>query len=109
MKVGLQDIDPGDVEDTIIELEKSLNIVFANGELEPIETFGDLCDKVSEKINCSNANDCTKQQAFYLLRKACIEQLGVPRKQLRIDTPLALILNRENRKQKIRKLEQQTG
>ena len=107
--MGLDDIDSEEIEDTILEIEKSLKIEFAIDELQEVRTFGDLCDKVLKKIHYSKAKGCTSQQAFYRLRKLCVDELGIQDEHLRTATPLELILDRKNRRRSIKKIEEKTG
>ena len=66
----LDNIDPEDFGDTLLKLEKSFGIKFADNSMKDAKTFGDICDIIESQINLTDKDDCTTQQAFYKVRKA---------------------------------------
>lgn len=58
---GLKNVDPEDVEELLAKVEKSFDIKFVGNELIHIETFGELCDHIVNKIQLDHADDCTSQ------------------------------------------------
>ena len=71
-RVELKDIDSEDLEDMLLIIEKSFNIGFVTAEIA-VETFGELCDCIVNKINLRHEESCTTQQAFYKLSKVVAE------------------------------------
>lgn len=66
----LNNIDPENIEDLLVKVEKSFNIKFVGNELIALLTFGELCDHIVNKIKLDHSDNCTTQQAFYKLRNA---------------------------------------
>ncbi|WP_430401202.1 acyl carrier protein [Flavobacterium sp.] len=105
----LKNIDSEDIEDLLVEVEKSFGISFVGNELAHIATFGELCDHIADKIKLDNSNDCTSQQAFYKLREAILTTLQIDNKIITPDFPLTKILPRQNRRSTTKKLENHLG
>ncbi|WP_316832862.1 hypothetical protein [Pedobacter aquatilis] len=105
----LKNIDPDDINDLLVKVEKSFAIKFSDTELVHISTFGELCDHIVNKIQLDNADDCTSQQAFYKLRDAISSTLQIDKKTISINFPLADFLPRESRRSRTKKLEEQLG
>jgi len=57
----LQNIDPDDIGDVLVKVEKSFDIKFMGKELMHISTFGELCDHIMDKIQLDHSSDCTNQ------------------------------------------------
>lgn len=106
---GLKNVDPEDIEELLGKVEKSFDIKFIGNELVHIDTFGGLCDHIVNKIQLNHADDCTSQQAFYKLRDAISSILQVDHKIISTDLLLADILPPQNRRLKVRKLEDALG
>jgi acyl carrier protein len=105
----LKNIDPDDISDLLVKVEKSFDIKFGDTELMHISTFGELCDHIANKIQLDNSDDCTSQQAFYKLRDAISLTLQIDNKTISTNFSLADILPRESRRSRTRKLEEQLG
>ncbi len=84
-----------DVEDALREVEKSLNIHFAAGELKDLKTFGELTEIVLSKMPPDHVADCSTQQAFYKLRLAMTD--GNP--TIHPQTPLADLFPKKTRRE----------
>ena len=54
----LKNIDPDDISDLLVKVEKSFDIKFGDTELMHISTFGELCDHIANKIQLDNSNAC---------------------------------------------------
>ncbi|WP_343532994.1 hypothetical protein [Pedobacter sp.] len=106
---GLKNVDPEDIEELLGKVEKSFDIKFVGNELVHIDTFGGLCDHILNKIQLNHADDCTSQQAFYKLRDAISSTLQVDHKIISTDLLLADILPPQNRRLRVRKLEEALG
>jgi hypothetical protein len=107
MAVELHNIDPEDIEDWLMEVEKSFNFTFEQDELMAVQTFGDLSDHVISKLTLVQVNDCTTQQAFYKLRLAIEEVLQVD--SITPRTLLVDILPRKRRISTVKRLEGALG
>ena len=105
----LKNIDPDDISDLLVKVEKSFDIKFGDTELMHISTFGELCDHIANKIQLDNSDDCTSQQAFYKLRDAISLTLQIDNKTIFTNFSLADVLPRESRRSRTRKLEEQLG
>lgn len=105
----LKNIDPDDISDLLVKVEKSFDIKFGNTELMHISTFGELCDHIANKIQLDNSNDCTSQQAFYKLRDTISTILQIDKKTISTNYSLADLLPRQSRRSQTKKLEEQLG
>ena len=105
----LKNIDPDDISDLLVKVEKSFDIKFGDTELMHISTFGELCDHIANKIQLDNSDDCTSQQAFYKLRDAISLTLQIDNKTISTNFSLADILPRESRRSRTRMLEEHLG
>ncbi len=103
----LNNIDPEDIEDLLVKVEKSFNIKFVGNELVGLSTFGEVCDHITNKIELDHSDNCTKQQAFYKLRNAISSTLKID--NIKTDTLLAEILPRQNRISAVRQIENKLG
>jgi hypothetical protein len=105
----LKNIDPDDISDLLVKVEKSFDIKFGDTELMHISTFGELCDHIANKIQLDNLDDCTSQQAFYKLRDTISSTLQIDNKTISTNFSLADLLPRQSRRSRTKKLEKQLG
>ncbi len=105
----LKNIDPEDIEDLLVKVEDSFDTKFADNELAHVQTFGEMCDHIKNKIQLDHTDDCTTQQAFYKLRSSLISALQVDKEQITPDSILADLLPRQIRKSKTKQIEQGLG
>jgi hypothetical protein len=105
----LKNIDPDDISDLLVKVEKSFDIKFGDTELMHISTFGELCDHIANKIQFDNSDDCTSQQAFYKLRETISLTLQIDNKTISTNFYLADLLPRQSRRSRTKKLEKQLG
>ena len=103
----LNNIDPEDIEDLFVKVEKSFNIKFVGNELVGLSTFGELCDHIANKIELDHSDNCTTQQAFYKLRNAISSTLKI--ENVKTYTLLADILPKQNRISAVRQIENKLG
>jgi uncharacterized protein YpuA (DUF1002 family) len=68
-EINLRNVDPEDMDDVLVKIEKSFNISLNDTSVNDVQNFGKLCDVVVEKVKKTN-DGCTTQQAFYKLRNA---------------------------------------
>lgn len=105
----LKNINPEDISDVLIKIEKSFGFNFGENELMYITTFGELCDHITNKIQLDNSDDCTSQQAFYKLRNAILSILQIDNKTISTDLLLTDVLPKPNRRSRIKELEKILG
>lgn len=97
----LDNIDPEDFEDTLLKLEKSFGIKFADNSFGNAKTFGDICDIIERQLNLIHADDCTAQQAFYKVRKAIDLTQTFDAANIELGTSLENVFPRLNRRKNI--------
>jgi hypothetical protein len=107
--IQLKNIDPDDISDVLLKIEKSFDFKFGDTELKDIQTFGELCDLIADKVHGENSNDCTSQQGFYKLRNAIAKRLQIDRNSISFDTDLHEIFPRPHRRKQIALLEKELG
>jgi len=61
--IELKNCDPEDISDVLVIIERSFGIKLLENELSGTNTFGELCDIISARIQLEHADDCTAQQA----------------------------------------------
>lgn len=105
----LENVDPDDISDLLVKVEKSFNMKFGSTELMHIFTFGELCDHIANKIQLEDSNDCTSQQAFYKLRDAMASTFQIDRKTITTGTTLLGLLPKQSRRSLVKKLEVHLG
>lgn len=105
----LQNIDPEDLNDLLVKVEKSFDIKFGDSELMNIKTFGEFCDLIVNKMQLDDSDDCTSQQAFYKLRDTISFVLQIESKTISPDFSLAVLLPRQTRRSRTKRIEKQLG
>jgi len=100
----LCNVDPDDISDVLVKVEKSFGFKFGKTELKDVKTFGELCDIITNKVLGDNSNDCTTQQAFYKLRHAIADTLPIDKKSITPDTDLQTLFPRQQRRQKVKEV-----
>jgi hypothetical protein len=96
----LADYEDEDISDILIKLEKSFGLKFERNSFYNVKTFGDLCDVFENRMHHPNSDDCTKQQAFYRVRKAISATRNISEDQIKPDSSLIDLFPRNNRRQK---------
>lgn len=109
IEVGLENVDPEDIEDLLKKAEKSFDITFKPNELAYVTTFGQLSDHIINKIKLEEADGCTSQQAFYKLQDALSEVLCLEKKSVTPKLLLKELLPPSHRKRIIKELEFKLG
>jgi acyl carrier protein len=107
--VNLSTIDPEDVGDVLLKIERSFNIRFTDQDLKHIKTFGALCDLVVEKVKQVQSDSCTTQQAFYKLRNAINAKKPIEKCDLKPQTKLCELFPRDNRIEVVADMEAEMG
>ena len=107
--IKLDNIDPEDFGDSILKLEKSFGVKFADNSMKDAKTFGDICDIIESQINLTDKNDCTTQQAFYKVCKAIGLTQNFDESKIKPQTKLEDIFPRSNRRQNVKNFQQALG
>ncbi|QIH36999.1 hypothetical protein G6053_07635 [Sphingobacterium sp. DR205] len=105
----LENVDPDDISDLLVKVEKSFDMKFGSTELMHIFTFGELCDHIANKIQLEHSNDCTSQQAFYRLRDAMASTFQIDHKTITTSSALVDLLPKQSRRSLVKKLEVHLG
>jgi acyl carrier protein len=105
----LFNVDPDEISDVLVKIQKSFGFQFGDTELKDVKTFGELCDIITSKISADNSNDCTTQQAFYKLRNAISETLSIDKASITPDTDLQNLLPRHIRRNIIKGVDKKLG
>ncbi len=107
--IELKNIDPEDISDVLLKIEKSFGIKFGKTELNDVNIFGELCDIIINKVHGENLDDCTTQQGFYKLRNAIAETPLSNKGSITPDTKLQILFPRKSRRKKILQTEKLLG
>jgi hypothetical protein len=107
--IKLSDIDPEDFGETLLKLEKSFGVKFADNSMKDAKTFGDICDIIESQINFTDKDDCTTQQAFYKVRKAIGLTQNFDESNIEPQTKLEDIFPRSNRRQNVKLFQEALG
>lgn len=106
---NLNSVDPEDLSDVLLKIERSFNISLEDTSVKDVKTFGKLCDIVVEKVKHVNNESCTTQQAFYKIRNAINCTIAAPRELVKPQTRLEDIFPRDNRIVVINEIEREMG
>ncbi|MBS1733889.1 MAG: hypothetical protein JST02_11395 [Bacteroidetes bacterium] len=105
----LDNISPEDFGDTLLKIEKSFGVHFTYNSFKNAKTFGDICDIIESQLNLSDKDDCTRQQAFYKVRKAIGLTQNLDERSIELQTKLEDIFPRLNRRQNVKLLQEALG
>jgi len=105
----LKDVDPDNIEDVLVKIQRSFNIKLDNEGLKNVNTFGNLCDLIAQKIDHDHVEGFTVQQAFYKLRNAIANTANIDKCEVQPQTKLSKIFPRESRLGAITELENELG
>lgn len=100
----LCNVDPDDISDVLVKVQKSFGFKFGETELKDVKTFGELCDIITSKIQGDTVNDCTTQQAFYKTRNAIANTLVIDKNSITPDTDLQTLFPQQNLRQKAKEV-----
>jgi len=110
MKGILDDIDPLDIDDFIMEVEESFQIKIIDDDFK-VKTFGEFVDYVESKLKQKylvNDKNCTSQFLFYKIRNKIINS-KFTKENIIPETKLTKIIGLKNRKKKIFEIQNQLG
>ena len=107
--IKLENIDPEDIGDILVRLEKSFGIKYSDTAFKKAKTFGDICEVIERYINLEHQDTCTTQQAFYKVRNAISQTLQIDERSIGLATELKDLFPRKYRRRNIKRLQQQLG
>ncbi|MFS2189203.1 hypothetical protein ACCC92_21175 [Mucilaginibacter sp. Mucisp84] len=107
-EINLKSVDPEDMDDVLVKIEKSFNISLNDTSVNDVQNFGKLCDVVVEKVKKTN-DGCTTQQAFYKLRNAINTSSGYDKDIIKPQTKLADLFPRDSRIEAVAAIEEEMG
>jgi acyl carrier protein len=87
-----------DAVEIVMKVEETFDIAIADSEAEKIVTPGQLIDLIQSKVERTDHAACLTQRAFYRLRASLVRQLGVHRSKIKLETSLATLFPRPNRR-----------
>ncbi len=90
-------IDDEDFVDLISRMEKSFGIEFDYEELTNYLTIEDFSELIISKMDMENGQECSTQIAFYRIRKALIEKLGIEKSIISPKTELNNLFPKKGR------------
>ncbi len=108
-ELELNNSDPEDIEFLLAKVEGSFGIRFHGKELVHVNTFGEMCDHIKNKIVLDHEDNCTSQQAFYKLRGALMTALQIDKETVTPDTLLKDLLPKPIRRSKTKQIEKNLG
>lgn len=109
IEYNLENVESEDVSNVLGLIQQSFNISFKDQDFIDLKTFGDLCDLVHDKIILKHQADCTKQQAFYKLKKALCKIFEVAEDRLVPNAVISEIVPRKDRVRKLKLLDEELG
>lgn len=96
-----------DTVEIVLRVEETFGVDLPDDELGSVRTVGDLHELLLRKLDGGYA--CLSSRAFYRVRKALVDVLGVKRNSVRPSSELAVILDQRSRPNVWREIEQQSG
>ncbi len=105
----LCNIDPDDISNVLIKVQKSFHLKFSFFEFKDVKTFGELCNIITAKFPHNHLYDCTTQQAFYKLRSAIEDALLINKNYITPRTGLQNLFPRKTRRKSISAIEKRLG
>ena len=90
-------IDDEDFGYLISQIEKSFGIEFDYEEITNNITIEEFSELVISKMNMENGQECSNQIAFYRIRKALTEKLGIKKSVINTKTELNKVFPKKSR------------
>ncbi len=81
-----------DTVELVMDVEDHFGILLREDESQRIRTIGDLADVILTRILASSVTACPSMRAFYELRRAIRESLGLPELRIRPKTKLVELI-----------------
>lgn len=102
-------LDKEDLEELLLIIEQTFSISFRNDDLTFVNTYGDLCKAILEKIEMKDLNDSVSQQCFLNLKKAIVSITGINETLIQPELPLEQIFPKTKRRRQIKRLRKSLG
>src|SRR5687767_10577499 len=93
----------------VMAVEDAFAIELSDKEVEKCETPGDLVRLVLSKLNLQESEACQSQRAFFILRRATMKLLALPRTDIRPDARLTDLRTNQQWREAWLKLKSLTG
>ena len=81
-----------DSVELVMAFEEAFGVPIANEEAESLVTPRAVIDLLFAKLQQTDARTCQTQRAFYVLRRAVMQQFGRPREAVTLDLPLRSLM-----------------
>ncbi|MBS1603079.1 MAG: hypothetical protein JST42_10465 [Bacteroidetes bacterium] len=107
--IELRNIDPDDISDVLVKIEKSFGLNLETDSFKNARTFGDICDIISSMIELEHTDDCTTQQAFYKIRESIANIQLLDKKTITPNSDLEGLFPRKGRRHKILQIRKESG
>ena len=98
-----------EIVEFVMAVEEAFGIAILDSEAQEAITPGKLADLVMSKVGTTDRTPCLSSRAFYRLRQSATNELEIPRKLLKPDTPLSEIVPKQNRRDAWEKLKRGIG
>lgn len=86
-----------DSVELLMAVEETFQISFSDDEAQKIVTVGDFYQGILIKLGDGKSPDCLSRWTFYQIRWAFMNQLNLPRAQIKLETKLDEIIPMTNR------------
>ena len=107
--IDLRNIDPDDISDVLVKIEKSFGLTLKTDSFKNARTFGDICDIISSKVEFEHADDCTTQQAFYKIRESVANTQFWGKDLITPNSELEVLIPRKGRRHAISQIQKESG
>lgn len=84
-----------DSVELIMATEEEFGIEIPNQIAEKITTVGEMYEYLKSELKAKSAEDCITQRYFYKLRKALIQNFGVSRIKIKVDSKVSDLISKE--------------
>lgn len=88
----------------IMAVEYEFELVISDEDAGNIQTPGELTDLVYSKLRQSESDPCQSQHAFYIVRKAMTEILGITKNKIKPNSNLNTLIHTNDRKKNFQEI-----
>ena len=107
--IELRNIDPDDISDVLVKIEKSFGLTLKTDSFKNARTFGDICDIISSLVELEHADDCTTQQSFYKIRESIANTQFLEKNTITANSHLEELFPRKGRRHKILRIRKESS
>ncbi len=90
-----------DSVEIVMEVEEEFQLCLPERGCEECRTVQDLVSLVHSQLKSSGLHPCPSQCGFYILRRAFVTAIGIPKASIRPDTLLETLVDRGDRQEKL--------